>query len=85
MLVRSDDGTELFLNGIQQGATYPDSNDYGTAKPVTLGGDYNNATHFTGYIDEVRISSQSQDIFQTLLHLMQNLQAIWPNFIFVRL
>lgn len=56
-LVRSDDGTELFLNGIQQGATYSDSNDYGTAKPVTLGGDYNNANHFTGYIDEVRISS----------------------------
>lgn len=55
-LSRSDDGTELFINGSREGSVFNDSNNYGTANVMSLGGDYNNANHFKGYIDEVRVT-----------------------------
>ena len=55
-LSRVSGSTKLFINGVQGGSTYTDSNDYGTTKPLVIGADYSGANTFTGYVDEVRIS-----------------------------
>ncbi len=49
--------TKLFLNGVQEGTTYSDSNNYGNSKPVRIGANPSVANAFDGYIDEVRISN----------------------------
>ena len=56
-VARSNDGTKLFINGSQDGSTYSDSNNYGTARPLYIGGEYDNTNLFTGYIDEVRVTN----------------------------
>ena len=53
---RSNDGTKLFVNGNQDGSTYSDTNNYGTARMFGIGGDYNNTNLFTGYVDELRVT-----------------------------
>ena len=55
-IAKSNDGTKLFINGSQDGSTYSDTNNYGTARPLAIGADYNNANVFAGYVDEVRIT-----------------------------
>jgi hypothetical protein len=53
---RSGTSTRLFLNGVQQGSTYTDANNY-IATPISIGMRFDGATQpFTGYIDELRIS-----------------------------
>lgn len=54
-LSRNGTSTRLFLNGVQQGSTYTDTRNY-IATPVTIGARFNDTQHFTGYIDEVRIT-----------------------------
>ena len=56
-VARSGGSTKLFLDGTQVGSTYTDGNDYGSTKPLIIGGDYNSgANEFAGHIDELRIS-----------------------------
>ena len=57
-LTRDSNTIKMFINGAQI-ANGSDSTSY-VAKPITIGQDYNNANGFTGYIDEVRISSDSR-------------------------
>ena len=54
-LSRENESLRLFLNGVQQGSTYVDLNNY-TARPLRIGTDYNAAFGYTGYVDEFRIS-----------------------------
>ena len=55
-LARVGSNTKLFLNGVQQGSTYADTNNY-LARPVKFGARaYDNVNGFQGYIDEIRIS-----------------------------
>jgi RHS repeat-associated protein len=58
-LVRSGTNTKLFLNGIQEGPTYSDSNSYinGASRP-TIGGNGNSPANYelNGWMDELRIS-----------------------------
>lgn len=55
-LSRSSGTTRLFLDGVEQGSSYSDSNDYlsVTDRPV-LGVDGSGAGHFTGQIDDLII------------------------------
>lgn len=57
-LARAGTSTKLFLNGIQEGSTYSDSNSYinGTGRPILgeLGTGTSNGLY--GWLDEVRIS-----------------------------
>ena len=59
-LCKDGSNTRLFVNGTQDGTTYSDGSNYGTTKPVRIGGDYNGSNAFPGYIDEVRISTVSR-------------------------
>lgn len=58
-LTRKDGSTRLFLNGVQEGSTYVDANDYqnGTVQHPLIGveGDLGAGTYFNGWIDELRI------------------------------
>jgi plastocyanin len=53
---RIGDQTKLFVNGVQEGSTYTDANDYGSTKQLQIGSIRNANYEFDGYIDEVRIS-----------------------------
>jgi len=56
-LTRSGPSTRLFLDGVQEGSTYLDSNTYinGTSRPM-IGADGTNGTApFDGWIDELRV------------------------------
>lgn len=58
-LCRSGTSTKLFLNGVQEGATYSDGNNYlGAANRPFIGIDaYNSsATPMLGYIDDLRVT-----------------------------
>ena len=55
-VAKSNDGTKLFINGSQDGSTYNDTNNYGTAAPFSIGADFNNSNVIEGYVDEVRIT-----------------------------
>lgn len=54
-VARSGTSTRLFVNGVQTGSTYTDTNNY-IQGPLTIGARFNAATPFVGYLDEVRIS-----------------------------
>jgi hypothetical protein len=54
-LSRSGTSTKLFVNGVQSGNTYNDSNNY-IQGPLTIGARFDGTSGFHGYIDEVRIS-----------------------------
>lgn len=55
VLARVSGNTRAFINGVQVGSTYVDSNNY-AARPVRIGADPNGNYTFPGRIDEVRIS-----------------------------
>lgn len=53
---RVSSNTRLFVNGVQQGSTYSDSNNY-TQHPLTIGASVSAADFaFAGYLDEIRVS-----------------------------
>ena len=56
---RSGTSTRLFLNGVQQGSTYTDTNNYqmGGSRPIIGGNGYypNGASQLTGYISNIRV------------------------------
>ena len=58
-LCRSGTSTRLFLNGVQQGGTYSDSNNYlmGGSRPIIGGNGFvpNGASQLTGYISNIRV------------------------------
>lgn len=58
-LCRSGTSTRLFLNGVQQGSTYSDSNNYlmGGSRPIIGGNGYypNAVSQLTGYVSNVRV------------------------------
>jgi hypothetical protein len=53
---RQGTSTKLWLDGVQIGSTYTDSNDYGGSKPLRIGANVSGIIPFNGYIDEVRIT-----------------------------
>ena len=60
-LCRSNLSTKLFLNGVQTGSTYADTNDY-IESSVRVGGGNDGATSaysLTGYIDDLRITDKN--------------------------
>ena len=57
---KSGSTTKLFLNGVQQGSDYSDSNNYGSTKPIRIGADYNATSVFAGYVDEFRVSTSAR-------------------------
>jgi len=52
--------TKLFVDGVQEGSSYTDANDYGASAPVVLGGRFaavsGDFRSHNGYLDEVRIT-----------------------------
>ena len=58
-LCRSSGSTRLFIDGVQSGSTYVDTNNYGTAKACIVG-DYNvppsGGSTFNGHIQDIRIT-----------------------------
>ncbi len=54
-LSRVSGNTRAFINGVQVGSTYVDSNNYQT-RPFRIGADPSGTFAFTGYFDEVRVS-----------------------------
>ena len=50
----------MFLDGTQVGSTYTDNNDYGTTKPIKIGADHNGSNALSGYVDEVRVSTNAR-------------------------
>jgi len=52
--------TKLFLNGVEQGVQYTDTNDYGSTKPLRIGAAWNASNVFPGYIDEFRVSTTAR-------------------------
>ena len=54
-VARNGGTTRLFLDGTLLG-TYSDSNDYGSTKPLGIGGQYSGVDEFGGHIDEIRVS-----------------------------
>lgn len=59
-VARSGTSTKLFLNGVQQGSTYSDSNNYllGTNRPIIGGNGFvpGGASGVNGYIDDLRVT-----------------------------
>ena len=53
-LARTGTSTKLFLQGVQQGATFTDSYNY-IASPITIGTHHTFVNSFAGYIDDLRI------------------------------
>lgn len=54
-VARSSGSTKLFVNGVQSGSTYADTNDYTTSGLVGIGGGLSGANLTTGYISNVRV------------------------------
>jgi len=59
-LTRASGSTKMFVNGVQAGSTYADSNNYGTTAPLGIatywsGGSPVTTNTFTGYMSNVRI------------------------------
>ena len=54
-VAKSGTSTKIFMNGVQEGSTYTDANDY-IQGPLTIGARFDGTTPFAGYIDDVRIS-----------------------------
>ncbi|AIX14473.1 structural protein [Synechococcus phage S-MbCM6] len=57
---RSSGTTKLFLNGVQEGSDYADTNDYGSTKPIRIGAAWNATNVLPGYIDELRVSTNAR-------------------------
>ena len=59
-LSRTGTSTKLFLNGTQEGSTYSDSSNYGSTKPIRIGGDYAGSAITAGYVDDFRVSNNAR-------------------------
>jgi hypothetical protein len=57
---RSAGTTTLFVNGTSQGTPWVASTDYGVAKPIVIGADWNGANFTNGHIDEFRVSTAAR-------------------------
>lgn len=61
-LSRAASSTKLFINGVQTGSTYTDTNNYGTTAPLVVGTYYSSGTTLeatgglNGYIDDLRVT-----------------------------
>lgn len=53
-VVRSSGVTKMYLNGVQTGSSYTDTNSY-LSNPVYVGGAYNSSQMTTGYISNLRV------------------------------
>jgi len=53
---RSSGTTRLFIDGVSQGTPWVDSTDYGIAKPINIGADWNGSQNTDGNIDEFRVT-----------------------------
>jgi hypothetical protein len=53
---RSSGTTRLFINGTQEGSSYPDANNYGTTSTVIVGADYLYNNDLPAYLDDLRIT-----------------------------
>lgn len=62
-VVRLSGSTKMFLNGVQTGSTYTDSNDY-LAQPLKIGADYTPANYLNGYISNLRVT-KGQALYTT--------------------
>jgi hypothetical protein len=54
-LVRSAGTTRLWVNGVQSGTPYADTNDYGTTYPLHIGSDLSHNNKFVGNMSNIRI------------------------------
>jgi hypothetical protein len=52
-LERNSGATRLYINGVQEGSTYTDSNNY-VANPIYIGKRFTSTQGLTGYMDQVR-------------------------------
>jgi hypothetical protein len=55
-LARSSGVSKMFLNGVQTGSTYTDSNNFTLNNAINIGRGNDNANVFNGYIDDLRIT-----------------------------
>jgi len=61
-LVRSSGNTKLYIDGIQTGSTYADSNDYGATAPFSIGSYHNNGAvgsvtkNMIGYVSDLKVT-----------------------------
>jgi hypothetical protein len=73
---RFNGSTKVFINGTQSGVTYADTNNYGTTKPLVIGASYTSASHFVGYISNIRILNGSAEYTTTFTPPVGPLPAI---------
>ena len=59
-ICRASGVTRFFINGVVSTATYTDTTNYGTTKPLVVGAQYNGTTAFAGYIDDFRVSNTAR-------------------------
>jgi hypothetical protein len=54
-LSKQSTSTKLFVNGVQVGSTYADTNNYGSTNQVFIGKDGGGSTYISGYISNLRV------------------------------
>ena len=59
-VVRTTSVLQLYVDGVQVGGNYADTNDYGYAA-IYVGADFNAANQFTGYMDNVVVKNGESD------------------------
>jgi len=59
-VVRSDNVLQAYVNGVQVGSNYADTNDYGYA-PCYIGTAFNTTNQFTGYMDNIYVKNGTAD------------------------
>jgi len=59
-VVRTTSVLQLYVDGVQVGGNYADTNDYGYAA-IYVGADFNGANQFTGYMDNVVVKNGESD------------------------
>ena len=59
-VVRTTSVLQLYVDGVQVGGNYADTNDYGYAA-IYIGADFNGANQFTGYMDNVVVKNGESD------------------------
>ncbi len=59
-VVRTTSVLQLYVDGVQVGGNYADTNDYGYAA-IYVGADFNGSNQFTGYMDNVVVKNGESD------------------------